>query len=221
MEDNDPAGFVPALAYRRLTPIYDRVIAVTARENTFKRALLRQTDIRPSMRVLDLGCGTGTLAIWAKEQVPGVEIAGIDGDPQMLERARAKAADAGVDEIVFTEAMSFDLPYEEGRFDRVLSSLFFHHLTLADKRRTLAEARRVLKPDGRLHIADWGRPQDLAMKLLSYSIRLLDGREQTRDNHEGNLPVLIKEAGFISVRREARFRTAYGTMTLLSAAVAG
>lgn len=209
-------SFVPALAYDWLTPLYDPLIRLTTREGTFKQDLLEQAAIAPRMRVLDLGCGTGTLAVWAKLRWPEAEIAGVDGDPAMMRRAEAKGARAGAD-VSFSEGMSFELPYPDRSFDRVVSSLFFHHLIRADKLRTLVEVRRALKPEGELHIADWDRPQDPVMGVLSRSIALLDGREQTKDNLRGNLPDLIRDAGFGSVTKECSYRTIYGTLSLFAA----
>ncbi len=216
-EGGDSAdGFLPALAYDRLTPLYDPIVKLSTRERAVKEALLAQAGLAPGMRVLDLGCGTGTLAIVAKQLVADVEIEGIDADPAMLERARDKA-DAGDLDIVFTEAMSDALPATPASYDRVLSTLFFHHLTPEGKRQTLSELMRVLKPGGELHIADWGRPQDPLMRVLSLSIRLLDGAEPTAENLSGELPRLLTGAGFAEVTEERRFRTPYGTMCLLAA----
>lgn len=214
--DGPEERFVPALAYRWLTPFYDRVVELTARERTFKRALLDHAAIKPGMRVLDLGCGTGTLAVWAKQETPDADICGLDGDPQMLKRAREKAQRAGAD-VSFNEGTSFEIPFKDSSFDLVLSSLFFHHLTRNGKCKTLAEIARVLRAGAEFHVADWGRPQDPAMKLLSGSIRLLDGSEQTADNLNGAMPKLIGEAGFEQVVIEDSYRTAYGTMVLTSA----
>jgi len=208
--------FVPALAYRWLTPLYDPLIRLTTRERVFKAGLLEQASVEPRMDVLDLGCGTGTLAIWTKQRVPEARVAGVDGDPEMLERAESKAERAGV-ELTLSSGMSFELPYADASFDRVLSSLFFHHLIRADKERTLAEVRRVLRPGGELHIADWARPADPLMRVLSRSIMLLDGREQTEDNLRGRLPDLITAAGFSEVEHGRAYRTIYGTLALLQA----
>lgn len=214
------ASFVPALAYRWLTPLYDPVVRLTTRERAFKSRLMEQVGVAPGMRVLDVGCGTGTLAIAAKRAVPGAEIVGLDGDPQVLARAAGKARRAHA-EISFVEGLSFDLPYAEGSFDRVLSSLFFHHLTGADKRRTLAEIKRVLRPSGELHVADWGRPSGAVMRAASYVIVAFDGREQASDNLSGNLPTMIQEAGFASVRPGGTFSTAFGTLHLIAATAGG
>ncbi len=212
----EPDNYVPALAYRWLTPLYDPLVAFTTRERAFKDALLRQAAIAGRMQVLDLACGTGTLAIAAKKQHAEATVHGLDGDPQILARARAKAAAASA-EIHLTEGLSFDLPYADGRFDRVLSSLFFHHLVHDDKIRTLAEVHRVLRADGELHIADWGEPGNPLMRALSKGIEVLDGREQTADNLAGRLPSMVASAGFADVRQGPSFQTPFGVLRLLSA----
>lgn len=216
MPSQGQGEYVPALAYRFLTPLYDPLVRVTTRERAFKDALVEAAGIGPGMRVLDVGCGTGTLALRIKATQPKAAIDGIDGDPEMLERARAKARRAGQD-ISFTEALSFDLPFEDATFDRAVSSLFFHHLVCGDKERTLAEIHRVLVPGGELHIADWGRPRDPVTSLLSRGIARLDGHEQTIDNLTGRLPELVEGVGFEGVELGRSFRTAFGLMQLLRA----
>lgn len=216
MTDERSDAFVPALAYRWLTPLYDPVVRVTTRERIFKACLIEQAKIGPGMSVLDVGCGTGTLAIAAKRAVPSAEIVGLDGDPQVLAKASSKAREAQA-EITLDEGLSFDLPYGDESFDRVLSSLFFHHLTGRDKRRTFAEIRRVLRPGGELHLADWGPPRGPVMRVLSQMIVAFDGREQTSDNLSGNLPTMMQGVGFTSVRAGATFSTAFGTLGLLAA----
>jgi ubiquinone/menaquinone biosynthesis C-methylase UbiE len=210
------AGYVPALRFRALTRLYDPVVRVTTREAEFKRRLLDRAAIEPGDRVLDLACGTGTLAIDAKRHAAGAKLVGIDGDPEMLGRARGKAAHAGV-EVEFDEGYSTALPYDDASFDKVLSTLFFHHLDLAGKRTTIAEIERVLRPGGELHVADWGRPSDPLMSVLSWPVRLLDGLDVTRENFDGRLPGMIAEGGFDAVVEGDRLRTPLGSMVLLSA----
>ncbi|MHB1242982.1 MAG: class I SAM-dependent methyltransferase, partial [Gaiellaceae bacterium] len=100
-------------------------------------------------------------------------------------------------------------------------SLLFHHLTLDGKRATLAEARRVLRPGGELHIADWGRPHDPLMRAAFLPVQLLDGFATTADNVRGALPALVAAAGFDPVRETRRRRTAFGTLTFLRAQAGG
>lgn len=209
-------SYLPALRWRALTPIFDPVVRVTTRETEFKRRLLDQASVSPGGTVLDLGAGTGTLAIRLKERCPGARVTGLDADPKVLARARDKA-DAAGREIEFVEGLSTALPFPDGSFDVVLSSLFFHHLAHEDKRRTLAEVARVLKPGGGLHVADWGKPSDPAMAALFLAIRTFDGFGVTADNAAGALPRMFEDAGLVDARLRDRLRTALGTIALYSA----
>lgn len=208
--------FVPALGHRWLTPAYDAVVRLTTRERRFKRALLAQAGLQPGQDVLDLACGTGTLAVWAQQAAPGARVQGVDGDPAVLERARTKAEAAGLP-ISFRHGLAQALPHADASFDRVLSSLFFHHLDRAGKQSALAEAFRVLRPGGELHVADWGQAANPLMRLAFYGIQLLDGFPNTADNVEGRLPGLIRDAGFGGVAETARLSTMWGTLSLYRA----
>ncbi len=207
------AKYVPALGYDFLTPFYDKVVGLTTREAAFKSALVDQAEISPGDRVLDLACGTGTLTIMIKAAVPSADVTGIDGDNRILEIAHSKAAAKQMN-IRFEQGMSYNLPYENNSFDRVLSSLFFHHLTRKDKISSLREAWRVLKQGGELHVADWGTPRNFIMSAASYSIRMLDGFKTTGDNFNGSLPGLISDSGFSRVEETRTFDTVFGTIRL-------
>jgi ubiquinone/menaquinone biosynthesis C-methylase UbiE len=153
--------------------------------------------------------------VWAKEREPEIELAGIDGDSAVLERARRKAEKAGV-EIDFREAMADALPFEDASFDRVMSSLFFHHLTREDKERCAGEIARVLKPGGELHLADLG-PGGPLMRVAFLTTQLLDGFERTGDNVAGRLPAILEAAGLHDMRERYRLRTISGSLVFLSA----
>lgn len=211
-----PAGYLPALRFDLLTPVYDPVVAFTTREHKFKTTLLLLAELDHGQRVLDVGCGTGTLAIEAVKRHPGIEMVGIDGDPAVLARARRKATVAKV-QAGFEQAYSTHLPFPDHSFDRVLSSLFFHHLPADQKRHTFSEVARVLAPGGRLHVADWGKPSGLAMRLLAWPLQLLDGVEYTADNIAGRLPDYMASAGLTNVAVQTTFPTAFGTMALYRA----
>ena len=211
-----PADYLPAARFDFLTPVFDVFVRGTTRERTSKQRLLDQARLESEMEVLDLGSGTGTLAIWAKARCPGVRIRGLDGDPAIVSQARRKAARAGAD-VTFDEGLSYDLPYEDESFDRVLSSLFFHHLVLHDKEATIAEIARVLRPGGELHVADWGKPRSLPAKIAAVGIRRFDGDAPTRDNLAGRLPELFEAGGLTDARERERIATPAGALSLYSA----
>src|SRR3954468_3582816 len=179
--------FVPALRFDALTRLYDPVVALTSREHAFKRRLLEHARIKDGESVLDLACGTGTLAIEVKKERPKGKVSALDGDRSILTRARAKAKDAGV-KVSFERGMSNELPYDARSFDVVLSTLFFHHLTDEAKADTAEEIRRVLRLGGRTLIADWGRPQDPLMRMMFVNVQLLDGFRNTSSSVAGKLP---------------------------------
>jgi ubiquinone/menaquinone biosynthesis C-methylase UbiE len=209
-------SFVHALHFQRLTGLYDPLIRLTLREAKFKQRLLAQARLTAGGRILDLGCGTGTLAIWAKRQQPGADVSGLDGDPAVLDRARDKARAEGT-AVDFTEAFSDRMPYADGSFDTVLSSLFFHHLTRETKERTVTEIVRVLRRGGELHVADWGPPDGLATRAAFFAVRLFDGMAPTSDNAAGALPGIFEAGGLADVHERARMRMAFGTLAFHSA----
>lgn len=202
--------YIPALSYDCLTPLYDSLIRWTMRESTFKRHLVELAQIKRGHRVLDLGCGTATLTILIKRAHPESEVIGLDSDPRILDVARAKISQAGLD-IALDHGPAFELPYTDGSFDRVLSSLLFHHLTRQDKNRTLCEVFRVLRPGGELHVADFGKPHNVLMALVSLIMRNL---EETSDNIKGLLPGMFRTARFEQVEEPARYMTVFGTLSL-------
>ena len=211
-----PDHYIPALRYHSLTRFYDPIVRLATREETFKKVLLRQADIQSGQRILDLGCGTGTLALMVKSAYPNTEVIGLDADEQVLRRAEAKAAAAGLD-IRLDHGLASELPYTNDRFDRVLSSLFFHHVTGKVKDEVMLEVRRVLRPGGEFLIADWGKPTSSAMRLAFLGIQLLDGFTNTRDSVEGVLPDLLSLAGFHQVEITRNYTTLFGTLALYRA----
>jgi ubiquinone/menaquinone biosynthesis C-methylase UbiE len=208
--------FIPALRFTTLTRLYDPVVALTSRERGFKRRLLEHARIKDGESVLDLGSGTGTLAIEVKEEVPKARVVGLDADPAILGRARSKAKEAGV-KVDFDEGLATELPYEARSFDVILSTLLFHHLTDEAKADTAEEIRRVLRLGGRVLTADWGRPQDPLMRALFVNVQLLDGFRTTSANVAGKLPEILREAGLKRVSVVDRMRTPLGTIEIVSA----
>jgi ubiquinone/menaquinone biosynthesis C-methylase UbiE len=202
--------YIPALSFRALTHYYDRIQRWLVRDVIYKRQLIVQANIQPGQRVMDLGCGTGTLAIMVKQAQPQAEVCGLDADPEMLGVARAKATQEGV-AVAFDEGMTFALPYADASMDRVLSSIMIHHLKTPDKERTAREIYRVLKPGGQLHIIDFGKPSSLYGKLLG---PFLHGFEEANDNIDGRLPEIFGAPG-LTMREMGNFQTFFGSLTFL------
>ncbi len=209
--------FTPALRFDVLTPLYDFVVRHTTRERVFKRWLIDAASIESGESVLDVGCGTGTLLQEIARREPSARVTGIDADPAILEIASRKLANVGAAcELVRGNAT--EMPFADDTFDHVVSTLFFHHLRPADKRITIEEIMRVLRPGGSANIADWGQPTGLLQRLAFYQIQVLDGFENTCDHVSGMLATHFRESGFGQVTETAYLRTVFGTLRFLQAA---
>jgi ubiquinone/menaquinone biosynthesis C-methylase UbiE len=205
---NNSSKYIPALHFKWLTPLYDPLLKGVMREETFKRKLIDQAGIQPGMKVLDLGCGTGTLTLMLKRATPKAIVTGMDGDPQVLDIAREKSR--GIN-IQWDQGLASSLPYPDSTFDRIVTSLVIHHLTQDDKRRAFKEMYRVLKSHGELHVLDFGAPHSsLAHFMTGYMRRL----EEAADNFDGLIPPFIMEAGFGSVIETESFLTVFGPLSL-------
>ena len=139
---------------------YDLVVwlAMFGTEPVFREKTLRLARVQSGESVLDVGCGTGTLAIAAKRQTrPKGIVYGIDASPEMVARATKKARKAGV-EVVFKNAVAQALPFPDAHFDVVLSTVMLHHLARNARRQCAGEIHRVLKPGGRVLAVDFEAP---------------------------------------------------------------
>lgn len=210
------SSYVPALSHDWLTPFYDTLIRWTMPEAMFKQAVVRQAGINPEHQVLDLGCGTATLTLLIMQLHPDATVIGVDGDEKILQIGRRKVEKAGA-AITLTQAMAFSLPYPDESFDRVLSSLMFHHLTRENKMAALKEVYRILRSGGELHIADFGKPHNFLMRVAVCPWRLFESSSGT-DNLKGLLPTMMRESGFTEVYESARYMTLFGALSLYAVA---
>jgi ubiquinone/menaquinone biosynthesis C-methylase UbiE len=162
------------------------------RERAFRERMLDLADLHPGEQVLDIGCGTGTLAIAANYRVGATGmVCGIDASPEMIARARKKARRSAV-EVKFENAVVEKLPFVDGTFDAVLSTLMLHHLGRKARQQCLCEARRVLKPGGRVVAVDFEDPAQSGRRFSVHFHR--HGHVKFSD-----LKSMLNEAGFPTV----------------------
>src|SRR6266700_1032005 len=174
--------------------LYDLFVwlASLGRERTYREKALDLAKLKAGESVLDIGCGTGTLAIAAKRRVgPTGKVSGVDASPEMLARAARKANRADA-EVAFKDGIVEALPFPDGQFDAVLSTVMLHHLGPKARQQCAREVRRVQKPGGRVLAVDFARPAEGRRGLLDHF------------HHHGyinshDLVVLLTDAGLNTV----------------------
>lgn len=204
--------YLPAAGHDWFLPIYDPVTRLLGVDKA-RGALLEQAALEPHHRVLDVGCGTGSLALLLEHVHPAVEIIGIDPDPRALARAERKTARAGVS-VRFDRGFADALPYGDGTFDRVFSSMMLHHVDAGQKGQALREMRRVLKPDGRLELLDFVGADSGGHGLLG---RLIHSHQRLRDNSETRVLELLSAAGFPDPKMLRQRRMLFGRVAFYQA----
>lgn len=214
----DIRPYVPALGRPELTGFYDHVVALVTRERTWRSALVAQVDPRPGETILDVGCGTGALAILLKAACPAARVVGVDPDPAVLAIAAAKTRKAGV-EVEWRQAMGDRLAEAAppGSVDKVVSSLVLHQCPLPMKMAILQAMRAALKPGGAMTIGDYGLQRTALMRLLFRVVQAVDGFALTEPNAKGVLPSLMTEAGFAAVEERRVIATLTGSISLYAA----
>jgi ubiquinone/menaquinone biosynthesis C-methylase UbiE len=185
-----PHDYLPAAGHDALLPGYDLLSRLLGMKRVHE-TLVAQAELADCRRVLEIGCGTGNLIIPVKRAHPSVEAVGSDPDPLALDRARRKAR--GLSGIRLERGYAQQLPYADGEFDRVLSSMMLHHLDRDAKTAAAAEVFRVLRPGGRLHLVDIGGDMTADGGLIA---RLIRRSPHAAGNLGDAIPRLLRDAGF-------------------------
>jgi len=178
--------------------MYDMLVTLVllGREKKLRNSIVKLASIQPGEKVLDVGCGTGSLVIAAGEYTnSSAELFGIDAAPEMISRARKKANKAGV-KIDFQTGLVEKTEFPDNTFDAVMNSFMVHHLPGDLKSKAFTEIYRILKSGGRLLIVDFEPPKN---RLLIWILTVLLNRDMMKIK---NRPVaeLLKEAGFTSLQ---------------------
>jgi ubiquinone/menaquinone biosynthesis C-methylase UbiE len=175
-------------------PIYDPQAKLLG-FNAVRGTLLEQMDLAPRQRVLDIGCGTGTLVVLVKQRHPDVGAVGLDPDPKALARAAHKALRAGV-KVHLSRGFSDQLPYADGSFDHVSITSMFSLLPPAEKQATLCEIRHVHRPGGSFHLLDGVRnPVGSSLWFLLLRVWLRQPGRRFRVCTEDEVVALMRQAG--------------------------
>lgn len=190
MTKHHPHDYLPAAGHDALLPGYDLLTRLFGFHRVHEK-LMSQAELADGHRVLEIGCGTGNLSVRIKRAHPAVEVTGSDPDPLALKRAQRKAE--RMTGIRFERGYAQELPYADGAFDRVLSSMMLHHLGSEAKTAAAAEIFRVLRPGGRLHVVDMGGNMTARDGLAA---RLVMRSGHAAGNLGDAIPRLLRSAGF-------------------------
>lgn len=173
--------FTPALGFDFLTAWYDLAIKLTMPEKKIRHVLLTLIDSQSTEKVLEFGFGTAQNIILLKKKHPNLALSGLDIDPKVQKIAAYKLAKNNINcnLDLYTGAI---FPYADEEFDKIYSCLVFHQLSADSKINSLKEIYRVLKPNGKIIIADWGKAQNKIMRFTFCLVQLLDGFANTNDN---------------------------------------
>lgn len=209
----ETGSFTPLLGASVLSPFYDAAIGVATREGRWRNRLVAQMNLKPEDRILDVGCGTGSLALLLKRRVPSATVFGLDPDPQALAMARRKAKRAGAD-ITFLQGFANDALIKPLRpLTKIVISLVLHQTPVKEKLRILNTCRHVLGPDGEVHIADYGEQRGLMRFAFRTTVQALDGVEDTEPHAQGQFPAIMREAGLKTLTETSRTHTPTGQIT--------
>jgi len=196
--------FLPAAGRDVFLPLYDPMVRFMGFDPA-RRELISRANIEPGHRVLDVGCGTGTLVVNLKRQYAAAQVVGLDPDPKALRRARSKAARAAVS-VQLDQGFADELPYKGESFDRVFSSLMFHHLNRQERENMLREVLRVLKPAGSLHLVDF----IVDGAAPGFFDRLFRSHALMKDNSDERILELMSDAGFTNPMKLTERKMVFG-----------
>jgi len=216
-EHAESRSFMPAMGVGPLLPFYD-IVARLAGAAALHDAVVAATELQPGMRVLDVGCGTGSLVVTARRRHPDIEVVGVDPDQRALHRARRKARRAAL-AVRFDHGYAQELPYPDASFERLLSSLMLHHVETSAQAAMFAEMRRVLVPGGQLVLADIAGP--FGPHALFGRLRRSNNHRRLDDHGQSGgldaLPDQLARAGFAATTELHPVTTRLGRVRLFRA----
>lgn len=185
--------FTPAFQYDWALPLFEPFVRLVGVDQDL-RAAVDLAGFQPGQRLLDIGCGTGMLAIYAKRTHPTLDVTGLDPDPAALRHAQRNAQRDHLT-LHWHRGFSDELSYADESFDHVTSTFMFHHLSDNERGQTLRQVHRVLKPSGTFHLVDFSE-----RKAGSLRDRIFPQGDRYDDDNTKFLSVM-RQAGFADVTK--------------------
>lgn len=213
----DSRSYTPPAGHHFLTPFYDLGVRLSTRERVWRNALIELISPKDEDILLDIGAGTGSLAVLVAHRNAATRYFGIDPDRHAVEIARTKARRAGIKAEFAHKLFAADTAADWPAPSLATLCLVLHQVPLDEKLRLLREIHAVLQPNGRLYIADYSEQRSWLMrKLFRATIQKLDGKADTQPNADGVLIPLMVEAGFLDVCELTQLNTVTGSISVLS-----
>jgi len=205
--------YVPEPSFDMLVPFYPPLAAWLLKDEETRTRLIEQAQIGAGHQVLEIGCGSGELAMMIKLREPNAHVYALDPNPEKLARVMGKSQEAGHPIRVY-RGVSQRLPFPTEAIDRVMASLMLHRLTRAEKLATFREAYRVLYFEGSVHALDFAPPVTRWEAALA---RCFLRGERLRPHLAGEIPALMEEAGLVRARETHSVSTPIGRLALFEA----
>jgi ubiquinone/menaquinone biosynthesis C-methylase UbiE len=203
--------YTPALRFHFLTPFYDFLFRILLPENCIRHALLKLYEPEKGHTLLDAGCGTGKFTTLLASQFKDATIFAIDADPAALNILSQKTAKQKIYNLNIQRQSATALSFQNHTFDAAYTSLLFCNLNDNDKHKTLQEIKRVLKPNAKLLIAEWGKPKTFYGKAGFFVLRIFGGSANLHLINKGIFSSILGRHHF-KVHEKQYVNTAFGTI---------
>ncbi|MDE2301691.1 MAG: class I SAM-dependent methyltransferase [Sphingomonadales bacterium] len=211
----DQRDFTPAAGHGGALARYDEGVRAYTREAEWRPLMVARIDPQPGQLIVDIGAGTGTLAVALAQRCPGARIVACDPDPAPLAIAHARAEAAGA-AIEWRQGFAGDEDWPAGTVDHATCSLVLHQVPTGEKRRLIQAMGRWTAGRGTIHIADYARQRGTMRQRFRATVQAGDGIEDTQPNADGMLELIFAELKFRRIGRDRHFRTRSGRFSLFS-----
>ena len=207
--------YTPAAGHSGELAAYDDAVRAYTKEAVWRPLMVQRINPQPSQTIVDIGAGTGTLAVALKKRCPEATVIAFDPDRAALELARAKAKAESV-EIDWRLGFAEPDAFAPDTVDHATCSLVLHQVPLSEKRAILETMCKWTKGVGTIHIADYGRQRGTMRSRFRKTVQAGDGIEDTQPNADGALEHIFHELGLRRYLRDRHFATLSGRFSLFS-----